>query len=274
MKRIVLLTSLLIIASVIGWHASAPAVSTKAIPHEPSTVPVTATAPPARLNAAQESTLTSAESSSAPASHSLPEKVVRCQELIAQGTDEAMQAWSDLVHAEPDEITRLHMAATLDALSTENGLELVTSVLTFSHDETVLQAVNRTINRMANADTVTFLAELIEAPEVRPGQRERALAALAGIENPIAIDALGATVLNHSSSAVREAAARSLAQIPRVEAASALIHAFREVPAERLIERSTLLHHLSHMPADITAPLFQQSDDATLIGLASSVSSR
>jgi len=274
MKRILLFAPVLLIASVIGWRASAPAGSIGPVQRQPPHTSATSAATPAGLLATVETTFASTDSSTASASNSRTEKVARCQELIAKGTDKAMQTWSDLVHAEPDEITRLHMAATLDALSTENGLELVTSALTFSHDETVLEAVNRTINRMANADTVSFLTELIEAPEVRPGQRDRALAALAGIGNPVAIDALRAALLSHSNPSVREAAARSLAQIPRVESVSALIDAFRETPAERLIERSTLLHHLTLMPAEITAPLFQQSGDGTLMGLATSVSSR
>jgi HEAT repeat protein len=192
------------------------------------------------------------------------EKAALCDQLITLGSDEALQAWSNAVHAERDPSVRLHMAAALDALSSSTGLELVTSALAFATDETVLDAVNRTISRTAEAETVAHLTELVNQPELRPGQQARALAALSHIENHAATAAL-AQAATSSEFAVRKASAASLALIGTPEAAQGLIQARASLPAGSLIELSTLLHHLSQMPA--AAPLLRASADPVLQGL-------
>ncbi len=192
-------------------------------------------------------------------------KATLCDELIALGTDEAMQAWSDAVHAEPDSMTRLHMAAALDALSTDNGLELVTSALAFATDETVLDAVNRTLARSATADTIAHIVELATGSELRPGQQQRGLAALEQITNAYATEGLAQAALNPNPD-VRRAAAASLAGMDSPEAAQALLHVLAQLPAEALIERGTLRHHSSEMTA--AAPLLLATGDPVFAALA------
>lgn len=175
------------------------------------------------------------------------QKAAFCDELVRLGTDASIQAWSDAVHAETDEITRLHMVAALDVLDSDVGLELVTSVIEFATDEIVLEAVNLTISRSADADTVAHLVEIATDAELNPGQQQRALTALAGIENSAATGGLAHAVM-HSSPEVRRAAASSLAKISTPEAAGALLACLAALPAEALIERSVLRHHLAEMP--------------------------
>jgi len=193
------------------------------------------------------------------------QKASLCDELITLGTDEAMQAWSDAVHTEPDAMTRLHMAAALDALSTENGLELATSALAFATDEIVLDAVNRTLSRSADTDTIAHIVELAAGSELRPGQQQRALAALEQITNSYATEGLAQAALNPNPE-VRRAAAASLAGMDSPEAAQALLNALAQLPVEALIERGTLRHHLSGMPA--AASLLITAGDPALATLA------
>lgn len=193
------------------------------------------------------------------------QKASLCDELIALGTDEAMQAWSDAIHAEPDSMTRLHMVAALDALSTDNGLELVASALAFATDETVLEAVNRTISRSADPDTIAHIVELATGSELRPGQQQRALTALEQITNAYATEGLAQAALNPNPE-VRRAAATSLAQMDSPEAAQALLNVLAQLPSEALIERGTLRHHLAEMPA--AASLLTATGDPVLAALA------
>jgi len=193
------------------------------------------------------------------------QKARLCDELITLGTDEAMQVWSDAVHAEPDAMTRLHMAAALDALSTDNGRELVTSALAFATDETVLDAVNRTLSRSADPDAIAHIVELATGSELRPGQQQRALTALEQITNSYATEGLAQAALNPNPE-VRRAAAASLAGMDSPEAAQALLNVLAQLPSEALIERSTVRHHLSGMPA--AASLLLATGDPVLAALA------
>ncbi|HRJ09889.1 MAG TPA: hypothetical protein PLP58_15030 [Prosthecobacter sp.] len=193
------------------------------------------------------------------------EAVTQCDAWITLGTDAAIQQWSDAVHAEADPVLRLQMTAALDALSSREGLELVTSALVFATDETVLDAVQRTITRMADADTVAHLAELRVRADLGESQRAHVLAALAGIHNTEALEAQARLAATHPAAEVRAAAAASLALMDTPESALALIHARAALPPEAGIERSMLLHHLSRMSA--APPVLETAEDPALRGL-------
>jgi HEAT repeat protein len=272
MKTPLLLTcfgTALIIAFAASWRVSVPSsipISQKQ-PSISTTLPVESLQPSSASKARIQRTDRSLSEITAElkAATLRTQKASLCDELIALGTDEAVQVWSDAVHAETDTLTRLHMAAALDALSTGNGLELVTSALAFASDETVLEAVNRTISRSATADTISHLVELATGSELRSGQQQRALAVLEQITNSYATDGLAQAALNPHTE-VRRAAAASLASMDSPEAAQALLNVLAQLPTEALIERSTLRHHLSQMPA--AASLLSASGDPLLTALA------
>lgn len=196
---------------------------------------------------------------------SVGEKTLLCDALVQIGTDEAMQAFANAVLAEKDPTAREAMAAALDTTSTTAALELATSFLSITNDPAVLGAVNRTIGRMGNGDTVQFLTELYAENEAVAGQRQSVLTALGSLRNPQVVPALGTVVSQSPVAEISQAGALSLAKIGTADALTSLVEAFGQLPESRNVERETVIQQIAAVrnpeSANLLASLASTSTD-------------
>ncbi|MFN0079194.1 MAG: HEAT repeat domain-containing protein [Prosthecobacter sp.] len=176
---------------------------------------------------------------------SAEEKAMLCDALVQIGTDEAMQAFANAVLTEKDPATRGTMLSALDATSKPAALELATSFLSITNDPTVLSAVNRTLARMGNADTVQFLTELYAENEAVAGQRQGVLSALGSLRNPQVVTTLGALVSQSPVAEISQAGSLSLSKIGTADALTSLVEALGQLPESRVAEREAVIQQIS-----------------------------
>jgi|GEM_PF-6640554 len=177
--------------------------------------------------------------------NSVEEKTMLCDALVQIGSDAAMQAFANAVLTEKDPATRGAMMAALDATSQPAALELATSFLSITNDPTVLSAVNRTIGRMGNADTVQFLTELYAENEAVAGQRQGVLSALSSLRNPQVVPTLGTLVSQSPAAEISQSASLSLSKIGTADALTSLVEALGQLPESRVAEREAVIQQIS-----------------------------
>ena len=175
----------------------------------------------------------------------LEEKTLLSDALVQIGTDEAMQEFANIILNEKDLSHRVAMMVAFDAISKPATLELAISFLSITSDPIVLDAVNRTVARMGNANTVQFLTELYSESESVVWQRQNVLASLKSIRNPQAITPLGELVFQSPIAEISQAGALSLSKIGSADALTTLVDAFSQLPESRIAEREFVINQIS-----------------------------
>ncbi len=118
------------------------------------------------------------------------EKRAIADALIALGSEEALRAWGEALLKETDPAIRAAMLEALDNLNGEAAVEMLTQLVALSDAPEILDAVSRTLARMANPETIRYLAEIHAAAVPGDAQQARVLRILGAISNPAAVPGL------------------------------------------------------------------------------------
>lgn len=177
-----------------------------------------------------------------PVALTLEDKRAVADALIDLGTEEALQAWGQALLAEKDPSARAAMLEALDMLTGELAVEMITQLVAISDAPEILDAVARTLSRMANRETVKYLTEIHAAAAPGDDTQERVLRVLGTITNPTAIPGLIEVALQPALGAdLTGQAFKSLGTIGNPDALDALTKAYDALSPDDFAQRRQVL---------------------------------
>ena len=177
--------------------------------------------------------------------------------LVEIGSPEAIQVFAEYWLSAKGKHRKAALGQSLRSLDSDDGLEMVASILALTDDKIILNAVNDTVSRMADQETLDFLAELYqEGADEENGLRTRVVETVQSIANPAAVDALAQLVKDSDSPEMALAAADSLRDMGTEPALASLVEAVREEEQRREIY-DPLLRKLASVESENCEALLQ-----------------
>ncbi|MBL9132151.1 MAG: HEAT repeat domain-containing protein [Verrucomicrobiaceae bacterium] len=178
------------------------------------------------------------------AAHTAADKRALADTLIALGTEEALQAWGKALLAETDPAARRAMLEALDTLNGEAAVEMITQLIELSDAPEIVEAVTRTLSRMANPETVAYLAELHASGD--PALQQRVLGVLGSISNPTAVP--GLIRLAHQPALGTELTGQAFTSLGKIGDSASLLamsSAYDTILPENFAQRQQILQSIA-----------------------------
>lgn len=206
------------------------------------------------VHAADTSALGLQSSAQAFAAMSETRQAALLSELLMSGTDADIQTFSNLIQSVTDASRRARLLTALDQLAREGAVEMVASFLRITDQPEIVAAVQRTLERAAQAETAIYLGEMAVEAGRPKAQRRFALEALSIIRNPAATEGLRDVVTTFTDEETVAAALISLGKLNSTASVEALISLFDRLPADRFAARHAVIDALksSSSPENIS----------------------